>query len=980
MFIFLVTFGWILFIVGAIVQIFVAIIQALVVAKVTLPSTISDINDVFQKTIFKQDKIIDTLVGNGWAYSIIALLLFTALVTITLALFELARIIKGQRIAKPYIKMFFVALIIASLVFGKVSALIMPVFIFVGLLFIESTLFDVEAIHNYADERNMIIVYREDKRFEREVNKEGKYLGSVTSGVGVTTVETADSATNFKNNDLTNGDDNNNEASPITKKTLFRKAELDDIFNVANDKANEAEIANLINDMNRPAEAVQKPLLSKPSDLKNLPNKPAVSSVVLESKPQEAILQETVAFSPNTYDYKNDQPVAANANVKILTDHFEPVINDNPEESVIVAPNEEEAVTSSVEENDVLTNNNVDSNLDETLNDIIESNDQVNSSKKEQKLFAKWEELYQQAKNLQNEVDEEAQIVSQPTKAIKKKAKIYNNLAKEANTLANKLNLSPDKQLKLMQVTEIFGNASMSTEEFINDNVLDFNLDDVLSDNLSEQEPIKQVYDFQEEVPTESENSFMTNTPDETSPTVSEELMETIKENIAEDVKVINDEIAVLIPEVLTAKAIETDDINDSELEFELLDDKQSSKDSLEERNNEENNAESTFLKHSEQLDHGITEFNDLDNLSVELNDVLTNNFDKSQLDVPVTEPVKATREEESNDEVIPYAVTAEEPTSVGKLLNKEVNSEEFVDEPVSETALNPVLVETPINTPSEPATQETIAFEQVNAELNFEDEVSYSLDELDNKIMNDDFSDLEDEDVLANLKKQSDNVWGASSQEQASPVASEIQNPVSKQELVSSPGFPRNQISEEISHLTTNQTTFASQFNNKIDKLEQLIINSTNTQLEQGQSLEKIQSNINDLTMKLELLEEQANDLAKKFDEDELRQIELCRGVTPIDQFYPKVDGMSFASARYNLYNRTGCSNTYGALATSGVSHQSGNLYQNKNPKRKVQDILGTGMNLVDYNHINLHNVSKYTKQDIPYETDCPLCQKAKK
>ncbi|AHF60530.1 hypothetical protein P344_00320 [Spiroplasma mirum ATCC 29335] len=951
MFIFLVIFGWILFIVGAIVQIFAAIIQALVVAKVTLPGTIFDINDVFQKTIFKQDKIIDTLVGNGWAYAIIALLLFTALVTIALASFELARIIKGQRIAKPYIKMFFVALIIASLVFGKVSALIMPTFIFVGLLFIESTLFDVEAIRNYADERNMIIVYREDKRFEREVNKEGKYLGSVTSGVGATTVETADSATNFKNNDLINGDDNNNETSPITKKTLFRKAELDDIFNVANDKANEAEIANLINDMNRPAEAVQKPLPVKPSDLKNLPNEPVASPVASESKPQEAILQETVCFSPNTYDYKNDQPVAANANVEILTDHVEPVANHNPEEPVIVAPNEAEVVTSSIEENDVLTNNNVDSNLDEALNDIIESNYQVNYSKKEQKLFVKWEQLYQQAKNLQNEVDEEAQAVSQPTKAIKKKAKIYNNLAKEANTLANKLNLSPDKQLKLMQVTKIFGNASMSTEEFINDNVLDFNLDDVLSDDQPKQEPIEQEgYDFQEEVPTESENSFMTNTCYETSPTVSEDLMETIKENIAEDV-------------------------------FELLDDKQSSEDSLEERNNEEDDAESAFLKHLEQLDHGITEFNNLDNLSAELDDVLTNNFDKSQLDVPVTKPVKATSEEEKNDEVVPSVVTAE-ATPVGELLNEEVSSEEFVDEPTNETASSPVLAETliNINIPSEPRTQDPVASEQVNAQLNFEDEVSYSLDELDNKIMNDDFSDLEDEDVLANLKKQSDNVRAASSQEQTPPVASEIQNPVFKQEPVSSPGFPTNQISEEISDLTTNQTAFASQFNNKIDKLEQLIINSTNTQLEQGQSLKKIQSNIKDLTMKLELLEKQANDLAKKFDEDELRQIELRRGVTPIDQFYPKVDGMSFASARYNLYNRTGCSNTYGALATTGVSHQSGDLYQNKDPKRKVQDILGTCMNRVDYNHINLHNVSKYTKQDIPYETDCQLCQKAKK
>ncbi|WP_368486359.1 hypothetical protein [Spiroplasma sp. DGKH1] len=974
MFIFLVTFGWILFIVGAIVQIFAAIIQALVVAKVTLPGTIFDINDVFQKTIFKQDKIIDTLVGNGWTYAIIALLLFTALVTIALASFELTRIRKGQRIAKPYIKMFFVALIIASLVFGKVSALIMPAFIFIGLLFIESTLFDVEAIRNYADERNMIIVYREDKRFEREVSKEGKYLGSVTSGVGATTVETADNATNFKNNDLTNGDDNNNEASPITKKTLFRKAELDDIFNVANDKANEAEIANLINDMNRPAEVQQDPVPSKPSDLKNLAAERVVSPDSGANNEDESKAQETVGFSPNTYDYKNDQPVVANANVEILADHVEPVANDISEEPVVNTPSEPVVASPSVAQDDLLANNNVDSNLDEALNDIIESNDQVNYSKKEQKLFTKWEQLYQQAKNLQNEVDKEAQTVSQPTKAIKKKAKIYNNLAKEANTLANKLNLSSDKQLKLMQVTEIFGNASMSTEEFINDNVLDFNLDDVLSDDLPEQEPLEQGYDFQEEVPTESENSFMTNTPDEISPTVSEDLMETIKENIAEDVKVINDEIAVSTPDVPTAKTVATDNINDSELEFELLDDKQSSEDSLEEHNNnEEDDAESAFLKHLEQLDHGITEFNDLDNLSAELDDILTDNFDKSQLDVPVTEPVKATSEETTNDEVAPSTIIEEEPTPVGELLNEEVNSEEFANEPPVETLTSPFA-------PEEPIIQEPVGSEPVSAKPNFEDEVSYSLDELDNKIMNDDFSDLEDEDVLANLKKQSDNVRGVTSQEHTAPVASEVQNPVFKQEPVSSPGFPTNQISEELSHLTTNQTVFASQFNHKIDKLEQLIINSTNTQLEQGQSLEKIQTNIKDLTMKLELLEEQANDLAKKFDEDELRQIELRRGVTPIDQFYPKVDGMSFASARYNLYNQTGCSNTYGALATSGVSHQSGDLYQNKDPKRKVQDILGTGMNRVDYNHINLHNVSKYTKQDIPYETDCPLCQKAKK
>ncbi len=219
MFVFLVTLGWILIIIGAIFQIFTAILNFLVIQSVALPSILNSMNDIFQTSIFKQEQILSYLTGDIWWYTIIALTIFVSLLVIILVSVQLHRVKKRQLIAKPYIKMIFVTLIIAALIYGKVASLILLSLIFIGLLFIESTLFDVESLQNFVEERNMIVIYHQDKKLEREVNKEWKYRGSATLGVDATIAGIGETERNFKNNYYAKEDDSRKLSYQKSNKT-----------------------------------------------------------------------------------------------------------------------------------------------------------------------------------------------------------------------------------------------------------------------------------------------------------------------------------------------------------------------------------------------------------------------------------------------------------------------------------------------------------------------------------------------------------------------------------------------------------------------------------------------------------------------------------------------------------------------------------------------------------------------------------------
>ncbi|AGM25637.1 hypothetical protein SSYRP_v1c00410 [Spiroplasma syrphidicola EA-1] len=396
MFTFLVTFGWVLIIIGSLIQIFAAVLNLLAVNAVALPSIMNKINDIFQTSIFKQDKILETITGTTWTYVVSALLLLVAIATIALSSYEIFRIRRGNKLSKPYIKILLVVVIIASLVFGKVSALVLAGFAFIGLLFIEAVLFDLDALKNYADERNMIIIYREDKRVEREIEQEGKQLGSATLGHPKVTAKKKERVLNLDANDYAAAVDKTEQEKKLQQETMT------EMFTIKDD-VKTVEITSLIDDLNK---------VNKKEDI--------TQEVGKET--------EKVSFSPNSYDYDNEQPT-------VLTPEpgFEPV-------------------TAEVE-------SSVELKGDDSFLETITADEPVTNRKHDK--------VYQEALLIKQLVEKQISEKNESNKVIVKNISYYNKLAQKANKLANKFELSNEVLLPLMEVQEVIGDNSQSTADFL---------------------------------------------------------------------------------------------------------------------------------------------------------------------------------------------------------------------------------------------------------------------------------------------------------------------------------------------------------------------------------------------------------------------------------------------------------------------------------------------------------------------------------
>ncbi|WP_425379175.1 hypothetical protein [Spiroplasma endosymbiont of Polydrusus pterygomalis] len=388
MFVFLVTLGLSLIIFGAIVQIFTAILNLLVIQSVVLPSILKSMNDIFQTSIFKQEQILNHLTGNIWTYTIIALTIFVALLVITLVSFQLHRVRKGQLITKPYIKIIFITLIIAALIYGKVAVLILAALMFIGLLFIESSLFDVESLQNFVEERNMIVIYHQDKKLEREVNKEGKYHGSTTLAVDATIAGIKETAKNFKNNDYAKEDDNKKLSGQ--KSNSFSSS--NDLFNAKRNDVDENELANLINDMTQTMIKPRKEPVVEP-ELATAGMEISENSRVEES---EAPFANGEALEPIALNEPKIEPMVVSTMPVIDT-------NANNDHKVNVD------IEFFVDKTDVLNEEgNVDTSVYEMptfsyLNDDIFNSPLTSEkvmTKKQKKLYNKWNEMYQQDLNI----------------------------------------------------------------------------------------------------------------------------------------------------------------------------------------------------------------------------------------------------------------------------------------------------------------------------------------------------------------------------------------------------------------------------------------------------------------------------------------------------------------------------------------------------------------------------------------------------
>ncbi|WP_339020826.1 hypothetical protein [Spiroplasma endosymbiont of Atherix ibis] len=109
----------------------------------------------------------------------IAISFSVAILLITISIIELLRLKKHQKISKPYIKVTMVILSIVLLLTGQLLLVLASILILLAFILLEAILFDSEALNNYAEERNLILIYKEEKKFEKEVSKQGKLVGSV---------------------------------------------------------------------------------------------------------------------------------------------------------------------------------------------------------------------------------------------------------------------------------------------------------------------------------------------------------------------------------------------------------------------------------------------------------------------------------------------------------------------------------------------------------------------------------------------------------------------------------------------------------------------------------------------------------------------------------------------------------------------------------------------------------------------------------
>ncbi|WP_338969667.1 hypothetical protein [Spiroplasma endosymbiont of Labia minor] len=174
MFMTLAIISWILILIGGLIQAFFGVCGLLPEIAQYVPKQITD----FMNTQYLGSADLNNSVVNGdpiiASYIVPILLLVFSVIVIILAIIEFSRLRKRQKISKPLVKLILVAIIVASLIYGLGEVLILAIFCLIALVLLEVILFDTEALNNYAEERNLITIYREERKFEREISKEGK--------------------------------------------------------------------------------------------------------------------------------------------------------------------------------------------------------------------------------------------------------------------------------------------------------------------------------------------------------------------------------------------------------------------------------------------------------------------------------------------------------------------------------------------------------------------------------------------------------------------------------------------------------------------------------------------------------------------------------------------------------------------------------------------------------------------------------------
>jgi hypothetical protein len=151
----------------------------------------------FDTNLYGDNKITDFFFGNAaaagnpaelnvfqlWVVPILTMV--AGLFLITMGIIELHRLKKSQKVSKPFVKILLIISMTLYFILGKTLTVIAGGTFFVALVFLEIVLFDTDALNNYAEERNLVSIYREERKFEKEVNKEGKSTDNTDSEISV---------------------------------------------------------------------------------------------------------------------------------------------------------------------------------------------------------------------------------------------------------------------------------------------------------------------------------------------------------------------------------------------------------------------------------------------------------------------------------------------------------------------------------------------------------------------------------------------------------------------------------------------------------------------------------------------------------------------------------------------------------------------------------------------------------------------------
>ncbi|AHI54210.1 hypothetical protein SSABA_v1c08110 [Spiroplasma sabaudiense Ar-1343] len=177
--------AWIIVFIGALSLIAGAIIimYAESLSNGTLLAKISDI--LTKQWLGVKALGIDSMVPTTYKYFYVALpvayITFAGILVI-LSIVEFVRIKRRQKISLPFVKIYMIFIIIFALIFGQLVVLPLAGCLFIALILLEIILHDVDALNNYSEERNLILIYREEKKFEKEVNKEGRRSWKIRFG------------------------------------------------------------------------------------------------------------------------------------------------------------------------------------------------------------------------------------------------------------------------------------------------------------------------------------------------------------------------------------------------------------------------------------------------------------------------------------------------------------------------------------------------------------------------------------------------------------------------------------------------------------------------------------------------------------------------------------------------------------------------------------------------------------------------------